>query len=856
VTADSIAQYEQALAGVYTDHHPPLMAWLWSRLDRIVRGPFGMLALHAALFWTAFLLFADGARQRGLRHAWLLLLIGLFPPILGIEGEIWKDVGMAAALLFAAAVLYRASAAGQRVGAVAATVSLVAIFYATSVRANAPAAAAPVIVYWVLCTFPRLPARAVLRAGIAILVLVIAAGWVIDARVLQAKRMHASQVLEAFDLAAIRCAGGDATIPQAFVRADTGGRLCAALDSRDVDLLYFAPDSPLQLSTDRSSLRELGREWRRAIVAWPGKYLAHRFRAFTSLLGFDVPDVPRLLWQPSSVANAYGFTFTPNAVTGVIGAGVAISHALGLYNGLGWLLLAAAIAVLAWRDRRRDVAAEAVLAISAITYTLAYFFVALAPDYRYIYWSIVATAVAAVLAVLRSRGFSAFERRVADAIRLHVPPWPLALLAGAGCAVTLVAYYPGLLTFDSIWQFNQSMSGKYMDHHPPIMAWLWALINRAIPGPSGMLLLQVSLTWLALLLFADGAARRGVRHAWLIVAIGFLPPILGIEGEIWKDVQMVAALLFATALIYRASAGRERIGGIVATLALIPLFYATAVRANAPAAAGPILIYWARCTFRHVSLRASVLAGAAALAMMLGAQWAFENAFLQVRHAYVSQFLQAYDIVAIGCAGGAVSIPDGARSAAPDPLPLCDAFDPLQVDFLYAQARAPLRATTEPGVVRALGDEWRRAIVAYPSLYLAHRWRAFSALLGIDVDDARRPLWIPASIPNVFGFTFAPNAITHAIGAGVGVANAARLYDGRVWLALALAVLVACGVRARRGVAFDAAALALAVSAIAYTLPYFVVAVAPDYRYLYWTVVATAVGGLLALLPRRRALSR
>ncbi len=380
------------------------MAWLWSRFDRVLRGPPGMLMLHVGLLWGALLLLAEGARRRGVRHAWVLLLTGLFPPILGIAGEIWKDVGMATSLLFATATLYFSSAGGARVRGPAATVALAAILYATAIRANAPAATGPIVVYWAYCVFPRLSLRKVLRIGIGVFLALIVVNWGIDTRLLHARRMHMTQMLEAFDIAGIRCAGGDATIPHAFVRRDPRALpICEGFDSRLVDLMYFGPRSALQLDTDRGALRELGAAWRHAVVASPGHYLAHRWRAFTSLLGFGVPDATRLLWLPFSIANVHGFVFEPNVVTDAIGAGVAISNAAGLYNGLAWLVVAFAVALIAWRNRGRDVACEAALAVSAICYTLPYFFVALAPDYRYLYWTIVATAVGAVLTLLPAR---------------------------------------------------------------------------------------------------------------------------------------------------------------------------------------------------------------------------------------------------------------------------------------------------------------------------------------------------------------------------------------------------------------------------------------------------------------------
>lgn len=396
-----MVQYQQAFTGVFTDHHPPLMAWLWSKTNAIWDGPAGMLALHAGLMWTGLWLFGEGAAMRGMRAAWLLPLLGFFPPIIGIEGMIWKDVGMATALLFATGIVYRASAGGARAGWVAATVSLVAIFYAMAVRSNAPAAVGPVLVYWLCCVFPRLSARAAIRGGAVVLVLLLLVQWGVDTRLLHARRDHVSQFLETFDIAAIQCAGGDASLPAAFAHEAPGTTLCGAFNSRLVDTLYAA--GVVGESVDRSALRELGSAWRHAIIGSPGKYLAHRWRVFSALLGIDVPDVSRLLWFPYTVAGFYGlsFTFTANAITNAIGSGVAYANMANLYSGVVWLLLATTLALIAWRRRRaRGFSIEGALAASALCYLLPYFFVAVSPDYRYFYWTVVATSVATLLTVL------------------------------------------------------------------------------------------------------------------------------------------------------------------------------------------------------------------------------------------------------------------------------------------------------------------------------------------------------------------------------------------------------------------------------------------------------------------------
>ena len=52
MSTDSAVQILQARQGVYSDWHPPAMAYLWGLLESItVPGPAGMLILQSALIW-------------------------------------------------------------------------------------------------------------------------------------------------------------------------------------------------------------------------------------------------------------------------------------------------------------------------------------------------------------------------------------------------------------------------------------------------------------------------------------------------------------------------------------------------------------------------------------------------------------------------------------------------------------------------------------------------------------------------------------------------------------------------------------------------------------------------------------
>mgnify|MGYP004068218379 CR=1 FL=1 len=73
MTADSIGTYNSAKSGVYTDHHPPMMAFVWSFFDYFYEGPACMFIVNMALMWSALFLGSKLFSKRYLR-LWFVLL--------------------------------------------------------------------------------------------------------------------------------------------------------------------------------------------------------------------------------------------------------------------------------------------------------------------------------------------------------------------------------------------------------------------------------------------------------------------------------------------------------------------------------------------------------------------------------------------------------------------------------------------------------------------------------------------------------------------------------------------------------------------------------------------------------------
>ena len=411
MSTDSIEQYTQAALARYNDHHPPIMALLWSWTNRVVTGPGGMLTVHLALLWAGLWAIAEAARRSGLRHAWAIVPIGVLPWIASIAGVIWKDVGMAYALLCAGGLVALAETSGRRLRIATIAGALVLIAYATMVRANGAFAALALAVYAAATALPRASRARIVASGAIFVALVLGGQQLLERRLLDASPRHLSQLVMLFDLAGIACRGGEVDIPAAF-QAPSYDRaaLCRAYDPDQVDTLLFFPAHPLEQSFDRRDVAKLRQAWIAAALAHPQLYLAHRAYSFAGLLGLhSVPEHYRYLRQPYMQPNPWGFAFTPNAFSSAFDASVDALAGSGLFNGTFWIAVASILLVLI-AILRLAARLETALLASGLMNALPYFFFSLAPNYRFLYWTVLATTAALALLVLK---IGAFARREA-----------------------------------------------------------------------------------------------------------------------------------------------------------------------------------------------------------------------------------------------------------------------------------------------------------------------------------------------------------------------------------------------------------------------------------------------------------
>ena len=120
---------------------------------------------------------------------------------------------------------------------------------------------------------------------------------------------------------------------------------------------------------------------------------------------------------------------------------------------------------------------------------------------------------------------------------------------------TVLVYYPGYMSPDSVEQLRQARVGVTRNIYPPLMAYIWSATDKIIPGPAGMLILHNIVFWTSLAIIAFTVIRRVYWQVVFLFAAGFWPPTYGSLGTIWKDVGMQVFLLAAIAA-WKSVAGR------------------------------------------------------------------------------------------------------------------------------------------------------------------------------------------------------------------------------------------------------------------------------------------------------------
>lgn len=437
-----------------------------------------------------------------------------------------------------------------------------------------------------------------------------------------------------------------------------------------------------------------------------------------------------------------------------------------------------------------------------------------------------------------------------------IPPLAAAML---GAALVALAFWPGYMSWDSAYQWWQARNDQFESTHPPLLAMIWQFTGWLLPGPGGLLLLQLGLLWGALATFAASLPVSALWRVVLVLVIGLWPPLLGLQVHLWKDLWTLIGFAVAVAALARDIRQPWRAWRM---LALLAIAFACAFRHNAISGALPLLLWIA---WREVDARKPWRIAALAFAMSM---LVLLLAGLPARDARVRPVQQVWSVVTLWDAA-AVSL---AEDRLVFPALLVNpslSLDELRGKFVdYSNTTVFELGKLRHSLGREYSDEERAALhslawqlpTKHSRAYFAHRLRLAGLLYGLD----RKAL--PAHQVLALGLTqYGDNPVVEAprgafnerAVAWLRLAMATPLFAGWIYLLLATMVMAA-GLRSALRSGWAGLAAVVATSALAYALPLALAAGSAEFRYLAWPIWASlaALAIFLCALAETRATRR
>lgn len=428
-------------------------------------------------------------------------------------------------------------------------------------------------------------------------------------------------------------------------------------------------------------------------------------------------------------------------------------------------------------------------------------------------------------------------------------------------ALTIWAFYPGMMSPDSIANLTDGRNGTFADINAPLISYLWGWLDTISAGPGLMFVLQNVIFWSACAIFwrATNAGSFGLGIA--LVLFGLMPHILAQTAVVWKDIGLGASLFLAVALLYYAKKTGSKIALLISP---VFLFYGYAARLNALPAVLPIAVWTGFIALRIFEIKDRKLASAA-----LGVVYFFLLSFAvyfatqritEGKTVYPFQQVYLYDLAALSVKNDEELFPDYVRSAENFSLEAVktryntrSVSDLIYPDLPNAGDRSVLKLTDRPEEIAALKSKWWETVRSDPTGYLGHRIGVFAQLTGLS-RSVTAPYWEQ-------GFTSSPEEFRPEENAGTWALtkyfSAFRRPFPQTFFFRAFIWLMLCGfflykaVRRRLRDDWDLV-FALSVSCLLFTFAYFPTAPSTEFRYLFWPAISSALTVIFGIHLLRR----
>ena len=417
----------------------------------------------------------------------------------------------------------------------------------------------------------------------------------------------------------------------------------------------------------------------------------------------------------------------------------------------------------------------------------------------------------------------------------------IATVLGVAALFQAASYWPGIMTWDAITQYDQASQGYFEDWHPPLMAWIWRRLIAIHPGPAPLYLLQLVLYWTGYGLIVAAAIRRRQRlAAWLVAACALMPFPLALMGSVLKDCLMQGFFLMGVGLFAWIRPERD---WPLRIPAMAFLLLGALLRFNAFLAVAPLLVALLPQSWRSTMPR--LLATSLLWLALVLASMPLVNRLIGTEKTHVELSLIMFDLGGITRHSGQDMFPPlgvanpvavNARCYRPDhwdsysfwadrPCPI--SFDRMK-DAIEAQGLSPSSLLVH-------------AILTHPIAYAEHRLAHFNINSRFLVPNEVLGAAPDRGIENEWHFTVTRGPGLKLINAVAATSIHSPLGWPIVWIALAGGLLSIA-----RFLPSAPLVVPLSLSSFLYGLGYLPLSVSSELRYHLWTITGAAIAGAFA----------
>jgi hypothetical protein len=392
MSIDSMEQYRQARMSIFSDGHPPVMAWVWSKLNLIVAGPQNMLFFHLAMLWSG-LYFWQKNEGESLSAKWFVVL-GFVPWVANFEGVLWKDMGMAYSLLLGLSLLSQ-----DKLKKLHIIVAIILLMYAFMVRGNAPAALIPISWYALVRVFPASSDLLRIVATAIVLLLMFAFQNLFNYSLLNAQKDNMVSFVMTDDLVHLSTITNKSLLPGVPIKTVTECSNDVIGGTKLTGRLFCLINKPTYQQVTPIPYDQLKQAWFHAISESPFEYIKFRLGAYLYLLR-DPGKPPYIHAFFGTLSEHTRLHQEDNLATKLLKKYIYLSKNTlpFLFKPYWWLIIGLLFLVATWRMHGDKNALQLirVLLVSALLYMFSYIPLTPMADLRYVFWGSLAISLAAV----------------------------------------------------------------------------------------------------------------------------------------------------------------------------------------------------------------------------------------------------------------------------------------------------------------------------------------------------------------------------------------------------------------------------------------------------------------------------